>query len=629
MLLLRVLRSAFCVLTSVSCAFAQLTERPGSSQDNPIDSPRDLSGFSIKTPRLRLIHTEDDSQPGGTMWMQQRDPWLAYQWGRSLFQREFTERDGVYGEAGKLEGMRLRDGATKIASRSHVNSCATCHSNPYRDAGAGTTIAKNGGTGRNTPHLFGAGLLEMLGQQLRADLTKQADANRDGWISLEEAKNRRASIVPAFGARRLDFGGFDDGNNDGRPDLNDVVWPIFVDEQGARLPTASSLKTEGVAGYRIDVQVFGFGHLYLPNRPPLASTLRTFASNTYDLHLGLQAFDPTCLDDPDGDGFSRPSNAGCEQPMTQAGRDRGKNISPSGLSRDDPDRDGYCHEMTEGELDVSEWFQLNHPRPGRGEITAEAKAGERRFAAIGCATCHVPGWQLREDRRFFDLEVAWRPSAKRVEGKVVRLSAENRGRHAPKQTPFLVNGLYSDLRYHDMGEDFAQLQYDGSVVRLWRTTPLWGVAHTGPYGHDGASMSLHDVILRHGGEAQSSRDNYARLNVNRQRGIIAFLESLILYQTDVLPCDVDADGEISSHFIVADKDTGPERLNPEWLFRIPGRIEGPILNNQTGRVVSYALTNIRQAYGLDLPLLLDADADTFPDVIDPDANSSGFLTGVR
>jgi CxxC motif-containing protein (DUF1111 family) len=36
----------------------------------------------------------------------------------------------------------------------------------------------------------------------------------------------------------------------------------------------------------------------------------------------------------------------------------------------------------------------------------------------------------------------------------------------------------------------------------WMTRPLWGVGSTGPYGDDGRSITLNDVILRHGGEAQ-------------------------------------------------------------------------------------------------------------------------------
>jgi CxxC motif-containing protein (DUF1111 family) len=33
------------------------------------------------------------------------------------------------------------------------------------------------------------------------------------------------------------------------------------------------------------------------------------------------------------------------------------------------------------------------------------------------------------------------------------------------------------------------------------TEPLWGVGSTAPYGHDGRSINLREVILRHGGEA--------------------------------------------------------------------------------------------------------------------------------
>src|SRR5215813_4726970 len=98
---------------------AQLDERPGNSTDNPIDTPRDLSGCSIKNPRIRIVHTTDPSLRGGSMYLQQVDPWLGYKWGWSLTQREFRERDGVYGDTGKLDGILLPDGATKMMSRGH------------------------------------------------------------------------------------------------------------------------------------------------------------------------------------------------------------------------------------------------------------------------------------------------------------------------------------------------------------------------------------------------------------------------------------------------------------------------------------------------------------------------------
>ena len=56
----------------------------------------------------------------------------------------------------------------------------------------------------------------------------------------------------------------------------------------------------------------------------------------------------------------------------------------------------------------------------------------------------------------------------------------------------------------------------GGMQAQFLTRPLWGVGSTGPYGHDGRSITLNDVILRHGGEAQASRDKYADLKSNQQ-----------------------------------------------------------------------------------------------------------------
>lgn len=632
-------------LASAAVSFGQQSERPGGSLDNPIDAPRDLSGLSIKYPRVKLVHTNEADTPGGSLWLQQRDPWLVWQMGRGLFQREFREAEGVFGEAGKLDGPRLPDGATKIASRSHVNSCATCHSNPYRDAGAGTTIPKNGGTGRNTPHLFGAGLVEMLGQQMRLQILAQADDNRDGWISLTEAAGRSCRMVPdpLQVGQTLDFGAFDDRNGDGRPDLNEAVHPVFVDAGGRRLATAGKLTDPDVAGYNIEVLVFGFGNLYTPYRPPIPSTLRAFTASTFDIHQGMQPYDPTTLNDPDGDGFSAPSNAGCPQPLTQAGRDRGKVLTSHGISRDDPDRDGYCNEISEGELDLVEWHLLNHPRPGRGEITAAVTTGEAVFRRIGCAQCHVPDWQILPaapdaddyarrfagDRRFFDLDASWNPKSARMEAKLTFLTSDKSGERLPKRGGFPVAGIYTDFRYHDLGPEMAQLQFDGTIISKWRTTPLWGLADSAPYGHDGASLSLDDIIRRHGGEASASAASWKLLLGNERSSLRAFLQSLVLYQTDSIPADINGDRSISPHFQVADMDTGQERLNPEWLFQVPGKIEGAMQNAQNQTIMSNALTNLRQAYQLDTQLLRDRDHDCLPDAVDEEPDTAGMRDGVR
>src|SRR5262249_41136285 len=170
----------------------------------------------------------------------------------------------------------------------------------------------------------------------------------------------------------------------------------------------------------------------------------------------------------------------------------------------------------------------------------------------------------------------------------------------PRRWPVAVRGVYSDFKYHDVGPAFYQMQFDGSLVKQWRTTPLWGAGSTAPYGHDGADLDLDSVIRRHGGEALASRTAYVALKPRDRRDLIEFLNSLVLFQTDQLPCDLTGAGGISDHFMVSGTDTGPERFNPEWLFRVPGKIEGPCTNVRGDRITSFALTNVREAYGLDL-----------------------------
>jgi hypothetical protein len=64
------------------------------------------------------------------------------------------------------------------------------------------------------------------------------------------------------------------------------------------------------------------------------------------------------------------------------------------------------------------------------------------------------------------------------------------------------------------------------------TEALWGVGSSAPYGHDGRSINLEEVILRHGGEARASRDRFARLPEIERREILDFLGTLVLFPPD-------------------------------------------------------------------------------------------------
>ncbi len=85
---------------------------------------------------------------------------------------------------------------------------------------------------------------------------------------------------------------------------------------------------------------------------------------------------------------------------------------------------------------------------------------------------------------------------------------------------------------HDLGPNFWERNFDGTLQKEFMTEPLWGVGSTPPYGHDGRSIDLREVILRHGGEAQWSRDAFAYSPLYKQEQVISFSSSLVLFPPD-------------------------------------------------------------------------------------------------
>jgi hypothetical protein len=94
---------------------------------------------------------------------------------------------------------------------------------------------------------------------------------------------------------------------------------------------------------------------------------------------------------------------------------------------------------------------------------------------------------------------------------------------------FRVRDIFTDFKRHDLGAAFHERNFDGSVTTQFLTTPLWGVGSTAPYGHDGRSATLEDVIARHGGEAQAARDAFLSLPSSQREQVLAALRSLVLF----------------------------------------------------------------------------------------------------
>lgn len=126
--------------------------------------------------------------------------------------------------------------------------------------------------------------------------------------------------------------------------------------------------------------------------------------------------------------------------------------------------------------------------------------------------------------------------------------------HRPQLGP--VENIFSDLLLHDMGPGLADplpapphVQLTGRIrfassymgvgshdifatvpsntTQEWRTPPLWGVATSAPYLHDGRAATLDEAIRLHGGEALSSARRYASLDRASQARLLTFLQSLV------------------------------------------------------------------------------------------------------
>ena len=137
-------------------------------------------------------------------------------------------------------------------------------------------------------------------------------------------------------------------------------------------------------------------------------------------------------------------------------------------------------------LDLVTYVLLLAP-PCPDAPTPESEAGRRQFATLGCDGCHLPALE----------------------------------------SPAGPVGLYSDLLLHDMGEELADGIADGRASeREFRTQPLWGVAASRPYLHDGRADTLDEAIRWHGGEATAARDRYLAASAEERALVITFLESL-------------------------------------------------------------------------------------------------------
>lgn len=258
-----------------------------------------------------------------------------------------------------------------------------------------------------------------------------------------------------------------------------------------RMSKDGRLDMTGIRGVSLDLVVRPFGW------KGTSSSLRQTVISSLQQNLGLQA----------------------DELVERAGKSGFLGSGP----RLDPDADGVTHEFTRGMVTALVTY-LASVAPPVEEIAMEqifalrVGLGRRLFGQVGCAECHTP--ELPIDNTVISLGPT-PDSQPRVDLAPLIPGGHHRGEKT------LRVQLYSDLRRHNMGEALSESRgYLGIPRHQWLTPPLWGIAVTAPYLHDGRAGTIHEAILAHGGEAQQARDAYTKLSLEDAGCLRTFLISL-------------------------------------------------------------------------------------------------------
>ena len=465
------------VIASAAVAADATVPWPGGASPSPgaidalVDEALDTAALQQAEAFLGASEVGEDSEPI-QLSQQDVDKGLTkeqlFHVGDELFEHAFHGADGF--------------GATKYAALQRVHagvrggldthSCAGCHSVGGPDgAGSETENALLEGDGnhastanaRNPPAVLGLGFVQALGAEMSADLALLRRHAVDG------ARAAKAPLTVALESKGVSF-----GRITARPD--------------------GTLDAREVVGVDADLVVRPFGW------KGTGSHLRRFVEDAARVHFGIQSH------------------------VLALGHQEAPDPAHLGAGPDwwDPDGDGVKRELEEGALTGGAVYlaMLESPvilPPSHPRLVLRWARGSQAFQQVGCAECH---------RRDLHLENAiWEERPDTTRGAPIRVDLLADGQR-PKSTKQVR--LFSDLKRHDMGAELADRHDSASGLPrgVFLTRPLWGLAETAPYLHDGRAATIPAAIAAHGGEARASRDAYAALSAEDQQSVHIFLLSL-------------------------------------------------------------------------------------------------------
>jgi hypothetical protein len=345
--------SALALLAAVRPAEAQLTDQsqtPNSAGAGIVRSLEEQIGAGVG----------DVMTPGSSIFLIKRDPFRSIRRGRQLFQRKFTRAQGL--------GPRTGDGSGDVQLDPSVaaglaDSCAACHGRPRGSAGFGGDVFTRPDS-RDSPHLFGLGLQEMLADEITLELRTRRDH------ALRQAERRGRPVRARLSSKGIRFGSL-------------VAHPD------------GSVDSSRVDGIDPDLRV----------RPFFAHggtiSIREFVVGALNAEMGLEVFDPLLAEAAAGGGVVTPAG------MLLDGALDAIEAPPVASATEDGDGDGVAGELDPAIVDHLEFYLLNYFKPGRDRVTRSAEWGEYRMREFGCTSCHVPDLVIRNDRRVADVETVY------------------------------------------------------------------------------------------------------------------------------------------------------------------------------------------------------------------------------
>ena len=416
--------------------------------------------------------------------------------GDGLFTAKFTTLDGA-GRPMATQAIiptRRKRASPQSFQRlpgSDANACSSCHNDPIVGGGGdfvtnvfvseGFTNADFDTTDpqfsneRNTNHLMGAGLIELLAREMTATLQRQRNE------ALRKAREDKEPVTADLVAKDIDFGTIT-AHPDGTVDLS------------------------GIDGIDTDLVIRPF------SQKGVIGSLRQFTVNALNHHHGIQAVERfgsrwTGTDDFDGDGVADEMSPVDVSALVawQATREPPEQVRPENV----------------------EWRQ----RAGRGEnIFGELGCGT-------CHRPALPLESLRfSDPGPFDAAGTLR-QGETPDGAVYDLALLDWAKDLQRdENGAVLVPLFGDLKRHKIADQQVsalgnELLGQRFVDRdVFMTAELWGIASTAPYGHRGDLTTLDEIIRAHGGKARASRDAYQALAEPDRAALIAFLKTLVIKQ---------------------------------------------------------------------------------------------------